>query len=99
MLMAHCFQLIETQGRICQMSAQSTAPISPDEKKDGISFQEYLDLFYDLLEEESLSDDEFERKLNQILNDRGIPEDRQTQLAGEFIQALHNPQPKPGQQV
>ena len=76
------------------MITTATAPISPDEKKDGISFQEYLDLFYDLLDGDSLSDDEFDKKLNQILTDRGIPEDRQTQLAGELVQAFHNPQPK-----
>lgn len=67
------------------------SPVSPDEKKDGISFGEYVDLFFDISEDDALSDDEVSDKLDAALTARGIPEARQTELVGELLQAFHNP--------
>lgn len=71
----------------------STAPTSVDEKKDGISFQEYLDLFWAISDDESLTEEQQNDLIGKRLDEMGISEERQAELAGEMLQAFHNPQP------
>jgi hypothetical protein len=70
------------------------APVLIDEEKGGMSFGEYIDIFFDVADTESLTEDAKEDALQKILKERGISEDRQRELANEMLQSWHNPQVK-----
>lgn len=53
-----------------------------------MTFDEYLDLAWSLMDDESLSDDEADAKLRELMTARGIPEERQIQLGVEFLSAF-----------
>jgi hypothetical protein len=53
-----------------------------------MTFDEYLDLAWPLMDDESLSDDEADAKLRELMTARGIPEERQIQLGVELLSAF-----------
>lgn len=53
-----------------------------------MTFDEYLDLVWPLMDDESLSEDDYEVQVKELMAARGIPEDRQNALAKELLEAF-----------
>ncbi|MFM2433233.1 MAG: hypothetical protein RLZZ511_4447 [Cyanobacteriota bacterium] len=59
----------------------------------SMTFEEYLDIFWEVSDNESLAEPEREAAMAQRLNDAGVSQADQDRLAKELVMSFNNPQP------
>jgi hypothetical protein len=59
-----------------------------------MTFEEYLDVFWDVSDNESLTETDQLAEMEKRLTEAGISKEDQDRLAGELMRSFNNPQPK-----